>query len=41
MLPQFVSLMARTTPGLGPKQIIFAAALLAVALVFTGRGQKR
>jgi hypothetical protein len=41
MLPQFVSLMARTAPGLGPRQIIFAAALLAVALVFTGRGQKR
>jgi Putative Actinobacterial Holin-X, holin superfamily III len=41
MLPQFVSLMARTAPGLGPRQIIFAAALVAVALVFTGRSQKR
>ena len=41
MLPQFVSLMARTAPGLGPRQLIFTAALLAFALVFTGRGQKR
>ena len=41
MLPQFVSLMARTAPGLRPRQLIVTAALLAFALVFTGRGQKR
>ena len=41
MLPQFVSLMARAAPGLGPRQLVVTAALLAVALVFTGRGQKK
>ena len=41
MLPQFVSLMARTAPGLSPKQMIVAAAVLAAALVFTGRSQKK
>src|SRR5271165_6641598 len=41
MLPQFASLMARAAPGLGPRQLVVTAALLAVALVFTGRGQKK
>ncbi len=41
MLPQFVSRMARAAPGLGPRQLVVTAALLAVALVFTGRGQKK
>jgi len=41
MLPQFVSLMARAAPGLGPRQLVVTAALVAVALVFTGRGQKK
>jgi putative superfamily III holin-X len=40
-LPQFVSLMARTAPGLGPRQILVAAALLGAALVFTARGNKK
>ena len=41
LLPQFVSLMARAAPGLGPRQLVVTAALLAVALVFSGRGQKK
>jgi len=41
LLPQFVSLMARAAPGLGPRQLIVTAALLAVALVVTGRGERK
>jgi hypothetical protein len=41
MLPQFISLMARTAPGLSPKQLIAAAAVVGAALFFTGRGQKK
>ena len=41
MLPQFVSLMARAAPGLGPRQLVATAALLVVALIFTGSGQKK
>lgn len=40
-LPQLVSLMARTAPRLAPRQLIIAAALLAAALVISGRGQKK
>ena len=40
-LPQFVSLMAKTAPGLGPRQLIVTAALLGMALVFTARGNKK
>jgi hypothetical protein len=41
MLPQFISLMARTAPGLSPKQLIATAAVVGAALFFTGRGQKK
>ena len=41
MLPQFVSLMARTAPGLGPRQIIVAAALLGVVLALSARGGEK
>ena len=41
MLPQFVSLMARTAPSLAPRQLIVTAAVLGIALVLTGRGQKK
>jgi len=40
-LPQFVSLMARTAPGLGPRQVIVAAALIGAALVLSARGGKK
>jgi hypothetical protein len=41
MLPQFISLMARTAPGLSPKQLVVTAAVVGAALVFAGRGQKK
>ncbi|MBV8106587.1 MAG: hypothetical protein JO223_18550 [Hyphomicrobiales bacterium] len=41
MAAQFVSLMARTAPNLAPRQLIVTAAVLGVALVLTGRGQKK
>ena len=41
MLPQFVSLMARTAPGLGARQIVLTAALVGVALVVSARGGKK
>src|SRR5260370_18660989 len=34
-LPQFVSLMARSAPGLAPRQLILTAVLLALALGLT------
>lgn len=40
ILPQFVSLMARSTAELGPRQVLAAAALLGVALVLSARGGK-
>jgi len=40
-LPQFVSLMARTAPGLGPRQVLVAAALIGAALVLSARGGKK
>ncbi len=40
-LPQFVSLMAKTAPNLGPRQLIVTAALLGAALVFTARGNRK
>src|SRR5271165_2950334 len=36
MLPQFISLMARTAPSLSPKQLIVTAAVIGAALVFAG-----
>ena len=33
--------MARTAPGLSPKQLIVTAAVVGAALVFAGRGQKK
>ena len=41
MLPQFVSLIAKTAPGLGPRQIIVAAALIGVALALSARGGEK
>ncbi len=41
MLPQFVSLLARTAPSLAPRQLIVTAAVLGAALFLTGRGQKK
>ena len=41
MLPRFVSLMARSAPGLGPRQLIVTAALVGVALFLTARGGSR
>jgi hypothetical protein len=40
-LPQFVSLMARTAPGLGPRQIIIAAALVGAAVVLSARSGRK
>jgi cytochrome c biogenesis protein CcdA len=40
-LPQFVSLMARSAPGLRPRQLVMTAALLGVALVVSARGGAR
>lgn len=40
MLPQFVSLLARTTPGLSPKSLIISAALVAAMLFFGSRSNK-
>lgn len=40
-LPQFVSLMAKTAPGLRPRQIIVAAALVGAAVLFGARGKKK
>jgi hypothetical protein len=37
-LPQFVSLVARSTPGLEPRQLVLTAVLLALALGLTARG---
>ena len=39
VLPQFVSLLART--NLAPRQLIVTAAVLGIALVLTGRSQKK
>jgi cytochrome c biogenesis protein CcdA len=41
MLPQFVSLMARTAPGLGLRQLVVAGALLGVTLALSARGAKK
>ncbi len=40
-LPQFVSLMAKSAPNLGPRQLIATAALLGVALVLSTQGKKQ
>ena len=40
-LPQFVSLMAKAAPGLGPRQLVVTAALLGVALALSIRGNKK
>jgi len=33
--------MARTAPGLGPRQVLVAAALIGAALVLSARGGKK
>ncbi len=40
-LPQFVSLMARTAPGMGPRQVAVAAALIEAAIVLSARAGKK
>lgn len=40
-LPQFVALMAKTAPNLAPRQLIVAAAIIGVALILSGRGNKK
>jgi Putative Actinobacterial Holin-X, holin superfamily III len=40
-LSQFVTLMAKTAPGLGPRQIVVAAALLGAALALTARRNRK
>jgi len=40
-LPQFILLLARSAPSLSPKHLVATAALLAVALLFSARGQKK
>jgi hypothetical protein len=40
-LPQFVSLMAKTAPRPAPRQLIVAAALIGVAVVLSGRGNRK
>jgi hypothetical protein len=39
-LPQFVSLLTRSTPGFAPRQLILTGILLALALGLTARGSK-
>jgi hypothetical protein len=39
--PQVASLIAKTVPKLGPRDIIVTAALLGVALIFSTRGTKK
>ena len=40
-LPQFVSLVARTAPGMGPRQVVIAAALIGAAVVLSAREGKK
>ncbi len=40
-LPQYVSLLAQAAPKLGPKQLMIAIGLLAVALVLGSRASKK
>ncbi len=41
MFPQFVTLMAKSAPGLKPRQLIVAAVLVGAALVLSARGGKK
>jgi hypothetical protein len=42
MLPRFVGLMARSAPGLAPRQLILTAAIIGAALFLAPRsGGKR
>jgi hypothetical protein len=40
-MSQFVSLMAQTAPKLGPRQLLAAAAVIALALVLSARTPRR
>jgi hypothetical protein len=40
-LPQFISLLARSAPSVAPRHVVATAALVAVALLFSARGQKK
>ena len=39
LLPRFVNLMAKSAPGLAPRQLIVTAAVLAAALILSSRGR--
>jgi hypothetical protein len=41
VLPQFVALMAKSTPTPGPRQLILSAAVIGFALLLSGRGGKK
>jgi hypothetical protein len=40
-LPQLLSLMAKTAPNLGPRQLVVTAALIGVAVALSARGSKK
>ncbi len=40
-LPAFVSLLARSAPNLGPRQLMMTAALVGAALIFSSRPSKK
>ena len=40
-LPQFVTLMAKTAPELGPWQLVVTAALIGAALAFSARSPRK
>ncbi len=41
VVPQFVALIARSTPNPGPRQLMVAAALIGVALLLSARSAKK
>jgi hypothetical protein len=41
VLPQFVTLMAKSTPNPGPRQLIITAAIIGAALLLSARGGKK
>jgi len=40
-LPRFVNLMAKSAPGLAPRQLILTAAIVGAALILSSRGAGR
>jgi hypothetical protein len=41
LVPQFVALMAKSTPTPGPRQLILSAAVIGFALLLSARGGKK